>query len=626
MHNSKGSILIIDDDEFNHKLLKTNLETNGYNVELANNGLEGIEKLKTQRIDLVLLDLLMPEMDGFAVLKKMKSVGAWHSIPVIVTSAEMDPETIAHCIEKGAIDYLIKPFDPVLLQTRIKNALFGASYLKTGVNASFGRVLVVDDDPLYRTLLTINLEENGHGVTEAENGKKALEELEVQEFDLIFLDLLMPEMDGFELLQILKSDNRFEHIPVIVISAENDMNSVVRCIEMGARDYLNKPYESEILKARMNASLASKRLHDREKAYLKNIQSSQVAVSIENVKLHRSVHSKQEQYETLIDNIPVGVYRIDVSQNTKGQFLQVNPALVKILHYECTEELMQKHALELYNSIDERNKFMEVITEFGTCKDMELHLRTKDESVIIGSCTAKAKYDNDGKLLWVDGVIEDITEKKKLANQINLLNKEKAKAEEQIRINLERSNLELEEKVLERTYELEKMREKAEKLARTDPLTDLPNRRAFFEQGEIEVYNVRTNPKPLSVIMLDIDYFKNINDIYGHDIGDVALQSLATVIENEKRDRYIVGRMGGEEFALVLPDTNESTAIEFAENLRIKISEIAIKVNEKEIKFTASFGLTEYNKEDISLHSTLSRADKALYIAKKNGRNQVVSK
>lgn len=138
-----------------------------------------------------------------------------------------------------------------------------------------GTILVVDDDMLNRILISTNLEEEGFTVEMAENGREALDLLRHNPFDVVLLDLIMPEMDGFQVLETLKSDNALRHVPVIVISAVEEMESVVRCIEMGAMDHLPKPFDPVLLHARINASLAAKRLHDLEQAYLKQIEAEQ---------------------------------------------------------------------------------------------------------------------------------------------------------------------------------------------------------------------------------------------------------------------------------------------------------------------------------------------------------------
>lgn len=132
-------------------------------------------------------------------------------------------------------------------------------------------VLVVDDDAINRKLLARGVDQQGHAVTTATNGVEAWARLREEPFDIVLLDVLMPEMDGYELLERMVADERLRHIPVIMISALDQLESAVRCIELGAEDYLAKPFEPVLLRARINAALARKRLHDLEREYLEQV-------------------------------------------------------------------------------------------------------------------------------------------------------------------------------------------------------------------------------------------------------------------------------------------------------------------------------------------------------------------
>lgn len=133
------------------------------------------------------------------------------------------------------------------------------------------RLLVVDDQPANRDVLSRRLRRQGHYVNTAQNGREGLEKLRAQPFDVVLLDVLMPEMDGYQMLQELKADTSLRHLPVIMISALSELDSVVRCIEMGAEDYLSKPFNPILLRARIGASLEKKRLRDREREFLELI-------------------------------------------------------------------------------------------------------------------------------------------------------------------------------------------------------------------------------------------------------------------------------------------------------------------------------------------------------------------
>jgi adenylate cyclase len=136
-----------------------------------------------------------------------------------------------------------------------------------------GRVLIVDDDRINRALLTRGVEQNGHLAATAENGRDALDLLRAEPFDVVLLDIVMPELDGVSVLDQIKSDPRLQHIPVIMISAVDEIESVVQCIEMGAEDYLPKPFDPVVLRARINAGLARKRLHDFEQEHVRSVFS-----------------------------------------------------------------------------------------------------------------------------------------------------------------------------------------------------------------------------------------------------------------------------------------------------------------------------------------------------------------
>jgi two-component system, cell cycle response regulator len=144
-------------------------------------------------------------------------------------------------------------------------------------------ILVVDDDPINRMVLTRDLEREGHRVATAQDGVRALEALRAEPFDIVLLDVLMPELDGYETLAQIERDEKLRHVPVIMVSALEDIDSVVRCIEMGAADYLPKPFDPVLLGARINGCLTKKRLHDLELEYIEQVgYVADAATAVEN--------------------------------------------------------------------------------------------------------------------------------------------------------------------------------------------------------------------------------------------------------------------------------------------------------------------------------------------------------
>jgi serine phosphatase RsbU (regulator of sigma subunit) len=134
------------------------------------------------------------------------------------------------------------------------------------------RLLVVDDNEMNRDLLSKRLKQQGHRVANARNGREALEMIAAEEFDLVLLDIMMPELDGYKVLERMRAEGTLDQVPVIMISAVTEMESVIRCIEMGATDYLPKPFNPVLLKARVGATLEKKRLRDRERLWAKSLE------------------------------------------------------------------------------------------------------------------------------------------------------------------------------------------------------------------------------------------------------------------------------------------------------------------------------------------------------------------
>ena len=272
MKTETGNILVIDDDATNREVLTTQLQHLGHNVNSVASGLQALSMLEEFAFDAVLLDLHMPDLDGFQVLKRMKTSVALRHIPVLIVSMETEMQSILRCLETGAMDYLLKPVSTEILRLRVSAALM-MKQMQDEDDAAAGKMLVVDDDAFSRELLAANLEESGYVVVKAEGGKQALEKLESHVFDVVFLDMIMPEIDGVEVLRRMKIDNRLYHVPVIVVSSDADMDSIARCIRMGATDYVVKPFNSALLHARTYASLAARRMRQKELVYFRLIQA-----------------------------------------------------------------------------------------------------------------------------------------------------------------------------------------------------------------------------------------------------------------------------------------------------------------------------------------------------------------
>ncbi|MBC8212791.1 MAG: diguanylate cyclase [Gammaproteobacteria bacterium] len=172
--------------------------------------------------------------------------------------------------------------------------------------------------------------------------------------------------------------------------------------------------------------------------------------------------------------------------------------------------------------------------------------------------------------------------------------------------------------------ERKQMIDELKRLASTDVLTSVNNRRNFLELGSNELQRAQRYAHPLTVMMLDIDHFKMINDNYGHDAGDEALKAFACACMSALRNTDILGRLGGEEFAVILPETPAHSAVDVAERIRATVELLKVRRGKQVINMTVSIGLTGLQDEDRSLDLLLKRADQALYQAKSLGRNRFI--
>lgn len=294
-------LLLVEDEQVNREMFRRRLERKGYTVLTAENGLGAVAVTVSEKPDLVLMDLGLPDIDGWEATRRVKAdPGAAH-IPVIVLSAHVTSDAREKAFAAGCQDFETKPVNWDVLFRKIEewlakakeDAARRAAEVANQTKASAPlppdagapahapvpvaqaveeagaprRILVVEDNDANRVMLCRRLANRGYTTVEAANGREALAAVRAQPFDLVLCDIMMPELDGYEVLRALKADPATQALPVIMISALDEMAGVVKCIEMGAEDYLHKPYDPVLLHARINACLDKRRLRDQEAAY-----------------------------------------------------------------------------------------------------------------------------------------------------------------------------------------------------------------------------------------------------------------------------------------------------------------------------------------------------------------------
>lgn len=233
-------ILIIEDEEILGEILKKKLSLLGYEVQLVMDGKEGLATIRSMRPDLILLDIVLPNMNGYEILEKMKTEALLSTSPVIVISNSGQPVEIDRVLELGAVDYLVKAnFSPEEVVDKVTRALplvgSGSSLSLTGK-----KILVAEDDLFLRGLITQKMDKEGCEVSLAYDGEEAIKLTTIIHYDLILLDLVMPKMNGIETLKELKKNPETASIPVIIFSNLSQDADIKAAKEAGAVDFIIK--------------------------------------------------------------------------------------------------------------------------------------------------------------------------------------------------------------------------------------------------------------------------------------------------------------------------------------------------------------------------------------------------
>lgn len=272
---SKGTILIIEDNRLNLDMVKDLLEMAEYQTLEAEEAVTGMELAKEHQPDLILMDMHLPIMDGYEATRKLKADPKTQAIPVVAFTALAMEDEQKKALAVGSIGIICKPFDAKTFAKTVESFLSGEHPLPAVAleepaatpvkaimegKAYYSKILIVDDQPQNVQMLTDMLSNMDQQALQAFSGQEALDIIRGERPDLILLDIMMPEMDGFTVLRHLKAEKAFEGIPVIIISALADIDSVIKGLDEGAYDYITKPYNIAEVQARIRAALKTKQL------------------------------------------------------------------------------------------------------------------------------------------------------------------------------------------------------------------------------------------------------------------------------------------------------------------------------------------------------------------------------
>ncbi len=484
-----------------------------------------------------------------------------------------------------------------------------------------GRILVADDDPVVLASISAALRDAGFDVIAAGGRDALFTALESAPSDLLLLDMAMPGADGVQVLKQLKADRRWSDMPVMMVSSLSPDELTEMTFGLGAADFIRKPFRPRELVARVQAQL---RLH-------RMLLSTRRALSTVEDELARSRDEAESRRKV-----------VDILHEVTGDLS--SDEIYHILARRVARALSLSRCSVILAQPGDRVGIVATAFDNPALRNFEIHLDRYPEiraalehghPVLVEDLQSNPLYADirrewlsNGTQVPVRSVIAlpfSLGQKqagvfflRRLVDEPPLTNEDVEFADSVIKAAVA---------AIHRAQVIETTKAdnaRLEVLAHTDPLTQVLNRRALTTRLAAELERARRYESVITLLMVDLDHFKRVNDTMGHLAGDDLLREVAHMLAESIRSVDVVARYGGEEFVVVLPETPRVGATRFAERLREKIEGTTFVAAHGGTSITASIGVATFPAPDIhSVDDLFARADEALYRAKADGRNKV---
>ena len=449
-------------------------------------------------------------------------------------------------------------------------------------------ILIVDDIPTNLDVMVHLLETEGHRVVVARNGAEGAKRARNDQPDLILLDVMMPGEDGFSVCRGLKANEATRHIPVIFMSSLDDLPDKLEGFAAGGVDYVTKPVQiAEVVsRVRTHLELSSlrRRLAAQNQELLEARDELEERVRLRTAALTAEVEERRraqlelqkssEEIRDLYNNAPCGYHSLDKD----GVIVRINDTQVNWLGYPRSE-LVGRRLTDLLapRSVRLFNKQFPKFKERGWVRDLEIQLIRRDGRGLPALLSATAVRDSDGQFVMTRTTLYDLTERKQ--------------AEERIR-----------------------------HMAHHDPLTGLANRTQFQQQLGQLIFHARRHHESVATLFLDLDQFNQINDSFGHAVGDLVLLEVSKRLSDCLREMDALARWGGDEFVVAVAGANiqevsRRIAADMLESLATPVFAEA-----HELHLSGSIGISLYPNDGLDAQTLLRAADTAMYHAKEKGR------
>ena len=451
------------------------------------------------------------------------------------------------------------------------------------------RVLVVDDIAANVKLLEAKLQAEYYEVVTAFNGAEALAAIATHAPDIVLLDVMMPGMDGFEVCRAIKTDPRSAHVPVVMVTALSDVKDRVRGLESGADDFLTKPPNTVALFARIRSLVRLKRAVD--EWYTREAAAHEFGA---DSALAEDAFARKGRF-LVVQDAQLGAERVTQTLRAAGHIVE------------------EAATVAAGREICERGEAFDLI--------LVDHFVAGEDALRLCSWFRSFEKTRHTPILLM---IED-GQAERLAKALDLgVNDYLVKPADRDEL-IARSRTQLRRKLFEEA--LRANYHKTLAAAMTDSLTGLYNRRYLETHFEIVSRRLGEARKPLSLMILDVDRFKTINDVYGHAAGDQVLKGIAGHIRDRLRGFDTASRLGGEEFVVLMPESQLEEAMAAGQRIgrSVGATVYAVDAVPHGLSVTVSIGVASATAGSCTFDELLARADGALYEAKRTGRNRVIA-
>lgn len=535
--------------------------------------------------------------------------------------------------------------------------------------------MIIDDSPDILKLLKDIFDYHGYSVRPFNSGRAALKSMLIDVPDLILLDIKMPVMDGYEVCNQIKSNEKTSKVPVIFISGKNDAADTVKGFNAGGVDYITKPFhlaevlarvETHLSLRRLQKQLESQNIHlqkeiaDRNKAeeeLLKHKNNLEALVtqrtaelSKANAKLQLEI-AERKHFEEALENANYKlhslVYEYGLRNRRIAIFNKMSEQLQACLSREEAYPIINYFVQKLFPAkagaifiLDRQDNFFKTATSWKTTllgekkfqpedclslqkRKMHLSLDTQQESCCRHLCRAEGRSSICIPMLAQGDIFGILHLQKRTPAKLSRPKPSLDEVSTDISIDIQQLAVTMADFFSLALVNIQ-LRETLKQQATRDPLTGLFNRRYMEETLSREISRANRQGTPLGIIMLDLDHFRRFNNTFGHEAGDLALQEVGNFLQKNVRKEDIACRYGGEEFILILPGASLETSKQRAEMLKHNVQNLKINYKDKKLdNISFSLGVAIYPDHGQTQDAVIKAADEALYRAKHAGRKRV---